>query len=284
MDTRSEVFPMSTQWRAWLGGAVLGGGLVGAFLRISEAPPEFNPPLHAVSPAVPEIQAELDREKARANDLARELVRVEEEFMAWRAVEEPELEPEPLGVSPEQGLDAGSSEEEASPEPWFDAQGLIDLGFSQGEVEHIREVWEDYLMRKLKIQNQRARRGKDWAADEMGRWMWANQQNAREELGDQGYEAMLYAGGERNRVTLSELLESSPAVAAGLVDGDQVVAYGDRRIFSPSELKRSISGVALGEWVEVRVLRDGELRRFFVESGPLGARMEFESLPPYQLR
>ncbi|MFP6641105.1 MAG: PDZ domain-containing protein [Myxococcota bacterium] len=282
---------MSSQWRFLLGGALLGGGLVGALLRFSESPPDAIERSTAALPPASELQAELDRERSRADDLAKQLGEVEQEFSAWMVLEEPDSEgvavqpdPEEEVVRPAPDLEDESGPSESSAEPWFDSESLLKLGVHAREVERIREAWEQYVMRKLRILNQKGRRGEEWAAAELSRWMWSNEMNARQELGDESYEAMLYAGGERNRVIFAELLESSPATAAGLLPGDELISYGDRRIFSPPEMKKSVVGVPLGEWVEIRVLRQGELQRFFVESGPIGARMEFKVRPPYEPR
>ena len=65
--------------------------------------------------------------------------------------------------------------------------------------------------------------------------------------------------------------------------GDELISYDDERIFRPAEIRNLTSEGSRDEWVEVQVLRDGELRRFFVLRGPIGAQLEFRSRPPFEL-
>ncbi|HEM47607.1 MAG TPA: PDZ domain-containing protein, partial [Alphaproteobacteria bacterium] len=90
----------------------------------------------------------------------------------------------------------------------------------------------------------------------------------------------LYASGDRNRVILAELLERSPAAAAGIEPGDELISYDGERVFRAAELKRLTTEGEAGAPVELRVRREGEIVRLFVERGPLGVRLRMETRPP----
>ena len=176
---------------------------------------------------------------------------------------------------------APSSPKPGSNEKWFDANVLLDLGVRDSEIERIEEDWQEYFMHRIRIENERSRNEGKWK--EAAQLDIMNAAQARQALGDESFDAMLYAAGERNRVFLSQLLEDSPGMSAGLVPGDELISYDGQRIFRPFEIKQLTSQGDRGEWVEVRVLREGEPRRFFVLRGPIGAQLDFRSRPPYEL-
>ena len=177
--------------------------------------------------------------------------------------------------------DKSSDSKPDSDEKWFDANALLDLGVRNDEIERIEEVWQEYFMHRIRIENERSRNLEKW--EEAAQLNIMNATQARDALGDESFDAMLYAAGERNRVFLSQLLEDSPGMSAGLMPGDELISYDGQRIFRPFEIKQLTSQGDRGEWVEVRVQREGELRRFFVLRGPIGAQLDFRSRPPYEL-
>ena len=175
---------------------------------------------------------------------------------------------------------AGPSDRSPTPgRPWFHGASLESLGFTPSEVQRIRETWEYTVMESLELETDRLRNGEKgwWAAIRDQEWI---ENQARETLGDSGYDAMLYAGGSKNRVILSELIDDSPGAAAGIEAGDQLISYGGQRVFHPRALKRLTTGGAAGELVEIRVQRAGQPVRIFMPRGPIGARIVAESHAP----
>ena len=92
----------------------------------------------------------------------------------------------------------------------------------------------------------------------------------REELGDADYERYLEASGRATRVSVSSVIESSPAQAAGLRPGDEIINYDGQRVFSMTDLNRQTMGGEPGETVVVDVMRDGNLVQVAMPRGPLG--------------
>ena len=84
-----------------------------------------------------------------------------------------------------------------------------------------------------------------------------------------------------NRVVLAEVLESSPAAAAGLQSGDEMIHYDGLRVFRPRDLLRHTASGQKGEWVDVAVMRDGVVLRYHVRRGALGVRLSTEKRVPY---
>ena len=66
----------------------------------------------------------------------------------------------------------------------------------------------------------------------------------RQELGEADYERYLVATGQSISVPVRQVLASSPAEAAGLQRGDQIVGYAGERVFSLADLNRLTLGEA----------------------------------------
>jgi membrane-associated protease RseP (regulator of RpoE activity) len=95
----------------------------------------------------------------------------------------------------------------------------------------------------------------------------------RDELGDEGYDKYLYALGQTNRVRVDDVMTDSPAAQAGLAPGDQILRYGDTRIFAPEDLVEQTRQGEPGEMVPLLVIRQGNVISVEVPRGPLGLRV-----------
>ena len=93
----------------------------------------------------------------------------------------------------------------------------------------------------------------------------------REDLGDNGYDAMLYATNQDNRVALERVWNNSIAYRAGLRDGSVVWSYDGQRVFRPNELATLATIERRGEFVEIVIVTDDGIEQFFIERNPLGA-------------
>jgi C-terminal processing protease CtpA/Prc len=149
----------------------------------------------------------------------------------------------------------------------FGDQALRAEGFAGNEIERIQRRWEQSVMEKEEMANLRAR-GKP-LPDGMG--FNEIRDSMREDLGDDGYDAMLFATNQTNRVVVSSLLESSPAYKAGLRTGDVIYSYDDQRVFKPMILDQLARQAEPGETRKVEVLEGDNLSTIYIETGPTGA-------------
>jgi S1-C subfamily serine protease len=92
----------------------------------------------------------------------------------------------------------------------------------------------------------------------------------RDELGDADYERYLEALNRPTSVGVRDVLASSPAEKAGLQPGDQVTAFGGKRVFDMSDLNRLVLEGEPGQMVAIDVLRDGQPVQLYVPRGPIG--------------
>lgn len=102
----------------------------------------------------------------------------------------------------------------------------------------------------------------------------------RDEIGDDYYDSYLYASGQSNRVRVASVMMGSPAEMSGMNNGDMILNYDDRRMFSWSELQDATSRGERGEYVNVSVLRNGQLVNLWIPRGPLGIRLGTARVKP----
>lgn len=222
------------------------------------------------------------------------------ERLAWLSAREgiaipesPPTAPDPFrpqsndGVSkPATSAEALADHRHAGPRrdrPWFDRDVLGRAGISSSEIEEIERRWEGYEMDKLYLADQSKRDGTFQSAG-YNEEVSSLRRELREDLGPEGYDALLYATGSNNRVVVRQVLENSPAGRAGLEAGDVIVRYSGQRVFRPDEFKRATTIGQFGTPVTLEVLRDGVLYRFSVPRGPLGISMRPFNDPPLQDR
>jgi C-terminal processing protease CtpA/Prc len=102
----------------------------------------------------------------------------------------------------------------------------------------------------------------------------------RDEIGDEYYDRYLHASGQGNRVKVASVMMGSPAEMSGMKDGDLILNYDNRRIFNWNELQDATSGGERGEYVNVAVLRNGQLVNLWMPRGPLGVRLSSARVKP----
>ncbi len=164
----------------------------------------------------------------------------------------------------------------------FPEDALLEAGFARAEVQAYRERVDGIELERLYLRDRATREG--WVDTpryrrESGELFQALR-DTREEFGDELYDWTLYSSGHPNRVRVGEVMEGSPADLAGLEIGDLLVRYGERKIFSPMELRAETTAGVAGETMPVEVARQGEILRLFVPRGPLGIRTDMDVQQP----
>lgn len=87
------------------------------------------------------------------------------------------------------------------------------------------------------------------------------------------------ADGCRPVVVVSAVVHGSPAERAGLRTGDAIIAFDDRPL-GPLTLQRLASGLAVGDSVRLRFLRDGAAREVRAVADLRPARIRIAPTPP----
>jgi hypothetical protein len=214
--------------------------------------------------AAPALERALEQERQARGALEQEIARLREG--------------EAEGVSDPLAAEAVAPREAAPTEEGFDAAGLLAAGIPPHEVARLQARFEAFELELLYLQDEANREG--WKPPRLQQERRALRQEMRNELGDDDYDAMLYAAGRKNRVTVSDVLADSAADSAGLRKGDAVLQYGDERIFDAHALVLATRGGEPGALTEVRFERDGSVHRVFVPRGPIGIRLGRERRLP----
>jgi C-terminal processing protease CtpA/Prc len=143
---------------------------------------------------------------------------------------------------------------------------FIDAGLTAERAQWVVQREEELQMEVLQARYEATQNGA--SADEVANLSASAMM--REELGDADYEKYLEGLGRPTTINVREVLSNSPAQAAGLQSGDQIVGYDGQRIFDMSELNSLTYEGRPGETVAIDVLRDGQPIQLYVERGPIG--------------
>jgi len=186
----------------------------------------------------------------------------------------PELATEPSGApstAPANRADEPLEDEETGVEPSAEPARdrialLIAAGFSPDRAAHI-------VRRESELRVAAA--SEEYAATGTVRALTGSVQNAsaaklREEIGDAEFERYLDALGQPTSVVIGSIDPASAAANAGLLPGDEIVAYGGQRVFNARDLSVLSLQRGTGETVGATVVRDGQALQLYVTGGPLG--------------
>ena len=147
------------------------------------------------------------------------------------------------------------------------AERLVEAGFDPARAQWVLQRESELQMEALRARYEAGRSG-----DTENYYQRGNElRNAlREDLGDADYEKYLAANGNNTEITVSMVLDSSPAQTAGMQQGDRIVRYDGKRIFSMYELTEQTMQGTAGENVVLNILRDGVPMQIVLPRGPLG--------------
>jgi len=146
-------------------------------------------------------------------------------------------------------------------------EALIEAGFLPSQASLIVRREAELQMEALRVRYDAERNG-----DPVDYYRSRNAGNdaLREELGDADYERYLEANNRSTSISISSVIDSSPAQAAGLRPGDEIVRYDGERVFSMTDLtQQAIDGVP-GQNIAVDIVRDGVPMQVVMPRGPIG--------------
>jgi hypothetical protein len=149
---------------------------------------------------------------------------------------------------------------------------LTAAGFPPDRAEWINRRTEELRMQALQEQYDARREGRPPAGD-------IALTTLRTELGEADYERYRAAMGQPTSVGVADVLASSPGERAGLMPGDEIVAYGGKRVFDVGELNALTFEGTPGESVVLDVRRDGQNVQIVMPRGPIGITGGFRGQP-----
>ena len=164
----------------------------------------------------------------------------------------------------------------------MDQDTLVAAGVDPGQAGDIMRRQSQLEMQRLELRDQASREG--WLDSERFfeelRELEGDIGGLREAVGDDAYDRFLYLTGQPNRVVIASVIDGSPAQLAGIEAGDRVLDYADSRVFAWSDLRNATRGGARGEYVAMRIRRNGESLQLALPRGPLGVRLDSDQIDP----
>jgi C-terminal processing protease CtpA/Prc len=146
-------------------------------------------------------------------------------------------------------------------------QALIDAGFLPSQASMIVQRESELQMEAIRARYEAERSGDP---TDFFRSRNATSQVLREELGDADYERYLVANGRSTSITVSSVIESSPAQSAGLQPGDEIVRYDGERVFDLNDISRQAAQGEPGQNIVVDIMRNGAPMQMVLPRGPIG--------------
>jgi len=234
------------------------------------------PRASAADVAIEELTAAL-----QAEALARENLEAEVALMRT-VIEQSSLGFGNAGEDPGERVALASTPPEArkrGPFGDFDGEALGKEGLDREQVARVKSAWERNQLAQLELADLATREG--WRGQaRYRREMQGLRTELRAELGDEGYDQMLYATGVPNRIVVQRVFSDSAASSAGLRAGDHVLSYDGQRIRNSGELRALTLLGQRGELVRIQIFRDGRQQSLSVPRGPVGINTRMESHPP----
>ncbi|MDT8384769.1 MAG: PDZ domain-containing protein [Gammaproteobacteria bacterium] len=185
-------------------------------------------------------------------------------------------------ATPPTADEAPATAAQAPATAWFNQQALIDAGMAATEAEQLKTHFEQLELEKLYLRDQAIREG--WSGAKRYREEYqkleAKSANIKQTLGENAYDAYLFAAGQANRIAVQSVLSGSAASLAGMQSGDQVIRYNGERIYNGQDLRNATTQGDSSESVSIEILRDKQVMQFYVPRGPLGIRMNSISVAP----
>ena len=168
--------------------------------------------------------------------------------------------------------------------PAVTTDNLVKAGLDRELAADIVRRRNEIDMKLLELRDRAAREGYLGTERYAGELEALREQNIplRDEIGEDYYDSYLYASGRTNRVRVASVMIGSPAETAGMLDGDMVLSYDNRRMFNWNELQEATSLGERGEYVNVTVLRNGQLVNLWMPRGPLGVRLGAARVKPQE--
>lgn len=167
-------------------------------------------------------------------------------------------------------------------EKWFNREVMLSTGLTESEIMNLRQQYESLEMEKLYLRDRAIRDG--WISserytDELGK-IDDQYKTLRNNLDNSVYDTFLYATGRSNRVIVQDVMQNSPASIAGITAGDYILSYNNVAVYSAFDLRQAISSGQAGEEVKIDVERNGTTVSVYMPRGPMGIRMESQSIAP----
>jgi C-terminal processing protease CtpA/Prc len=171
--------------------------------------------------------------------------------------------------------DAAQNADDAPEEDPLNEANLVAAGVNAGLATDILYRRDQFEYQKLALRDKAIRDGyfrKKQYYREL-RELQEQQPSLREEIGDRAFDRFLYLSGQNNRVAVRSVMADSPAQQNGVKQGDILLRYNGRPVYSWNEMRRLTSEGDPNGYVSLDIQRNGEIINLALPRGPLGVTL-----------
>lgn len=222
-----------------------------------------------------QLSSEISKRRAleeKVEELGRQVVSLNEDILAISAS---------MPAQEEEALVEETRTDNPADGAWFNTQALVEAGMDSQQANELRQFFEQQELDRLFLRDKSVR--EKWSREEFSQALseLSDKEDAMKAgLDETAYDAFLYATGQTNRVTVTSVLDSSQAGNAGIQPGDRIIRYDNQRIYDVFELREATTSGSLTDSVPVELERDGEVIEIYIGRGPMGVRLNPESIAP----
>ena len=171
--------------------------------------------------------------------------------------------------------DAAQSADDTPEEDPLNEANLVAAGVNAGLAADILYRRDQFEYQKLALRDKAIRDGyfrKKQYYREL-RELQEQQPALRDEIGDRAFDRFLYLSGQNNRVAVRSVMADSPAQQNGVKQGDILLRYNGKPVYSWNEMRRLTSQGDPNGYVSLDIQRGDDIINLALPRGPLGVTL-----------
>jgi hypothetical protein len=150
-----------------------------------------------------------------------------------------------------------------------ESERLMAAGFSRDRIAWIQQRREELQAQQEQFWKEQKDKGRPIDVNMASAYMFDPDLDLRTEIGDDEYAKYRQALGRPVGIGILQVQPNTSAAGAGIKLGDQIVAYGGRRVYNVYMLNSLVAESSSSGVVTVDVLRDGQVIQLVLPRGPL---------------
>lgn len=210
------------------------------------------------------LEISLEQQQLLNRSLQDRVAKLEQELGSYPLPQQPIVQNSPVAAD-ERGAMSSDDRETLARQRTLNA--LTEAGFDEFRAGHIVEEIE-------RVRNQVLAQLDDGGRPDPDEVRLLVSRQLQLSLGEYDYEQYLDATGQSTRVSVREVDADSPAFAAGIQPGDEILRYAGERVFNSTELIAKTRDSVEGSSVLVELDRDGVRYSINVPAGSLGISID----------
>lgn len=146
---------------------------------------------------------------------------------------------------------------------------LVAAGFSKDRIEWIQRRRDELQAQQEQFWKDQKDMGRPIDVNTASAYMFDPDLDLRTDIGDDEYAKYRQALGRPVGIGILQVQQDTGAASAGMKAGDQIVAYGGKRVYNVYMLNGLLAESSPGGIVTVDVLRNGQTIQLVLPGGPI---------------